>query len=50
MEVEESQSEHRRRLATLRERKQRDTRTAEERELNNLQKKKARSEESPQAR
>ena len=50
MEVEESQSERRRRLATLRKRKQRDTRTAEERELNNLQNQKARSEEFPQTR
>ena len=39
VEPEESQSECRRRKATLRKRKQRDTRTAEERELNNLQKK-----------
>ena len=50
MEVEGSQSECRRRLATLRKRKRRDTRTAEERELNSLPNKKARSEESPQAR
>ena len=36
MEVEESQSECRLRLATLRKRKQRDMHTAEERELNSL--------------
>ena len=48
--VMESQSERRRRLATPRKRKQRDTRTAEKIKLNNLQKKKARSKEFPQAR
>ena len=35
MEIAELQSEHMQRLATLRKRKQRDTRTAEESKLNN---------------